>query len=76
MRITYDKEENKVRIHDIPCYSIENTDLTMQDVLDFLYGRMSWHATWTTDISVEDMLDTKVRDMAVLGEFTVTHQKS
>ena len=44
----------------------------MQDVLDFLYGSMPWHATWTTDICVEDMLNIRVRDMAILGEFRVT----
>ncbi len=71
MRITFHSEKQKVEVHeDVPYFIGESTaDWTMQEVLDYLWGPEEWHASWTSDVSVEEMLDTKVCNIDVLGEF-------
>jgi hypothetical protein len=69
MRITFHSEKQKVEVHDDVPYFIgaSTPDWTMRNVLEYLGDYNAWH--WTTDVSVEEMLDTKVRDIAILGEF-------
>jgi hypothetical protein len=70
MRITFHGMKQKVEVHDNVPYFIgaSTTNWTMQDVLNYLSEYKAW--SWTTDVPVEEMLDTKVYDMAILGEFT------
>ena len=72
MRITFHAEKQKVEVHDPVPYFIgaSNADWAMQNVLDYLWGAVAWHASWTTEVPVEEMLDTRVCDIAILGDFT------
>ncbi len=79
MFIAFDTDKQKVRIqpaNDIPYYiGISNADWTIQDVLDYVTEYGKWCAEWTTDVSIEDMLDIKVSDtvgMESLGQLQIS----